>query len=379
MSDRYRLVALGNDQLVAALSALVRRENDALSDLLAHLAELDERHLYLDLGFTSLFAYCTEELGLCKSAAGRRITAARVCRKYPEAFERVARGELQLSVLSILNQHLNPKNATGLFNASSNKSYEQVELLLAARFPKPDVRDLIRRLPAKSEARTASTPDIGSGLNATPLASSLAAERVAGASDRQQTQSEMAPAIPAMPERGRIEPLSRDRFGVHFTADAAFRELVEEVRALASHGQPKGELLPLMKRALEAYRSELRKSRFGVGRKPRRAPSANAKTRKATTRSRHIPADVAREIYRRDGGSCTFVSEDGRRCGTKRLLEIDHVKPWAEQGESTVENLRLRCRAHNLHSARSHFGRDHILDAVARARSGVRTPAGGQD
>jgi hypothetical protein len=80
MSDRYRLVALGNAQLLAALAELVRRENDALSDLLAHLAELDERHLYLDLGFTSLFVYCTEALGFCKSSAGRRIAAARVCR-----------------------------------------------------------------------------------------------------------------------------------------------------------------------------------------------------------------------------------------------------------------------------------------------------------
>lgn len=92
MSDRYRLVALGNEQLLGALAELVRRENDALSDLLAHLAELDERRLFLGLGFPSLFAYCTEVLGLCKSSARRRIAAARVCRKYPEAFARVARG-----------------------------------------------------------------------------------------------------------------------------------------------------------------------------------------------------------------------------------------------------------------------------------------------
>jgi len=361
MSDRYRLVALGNDQLVAALAELVRRENEALSDLLAHLAELDERRLYLDLGFSSLFAYCTQALGLCKSSAGRRITAARTCRKYPEAFARVAKGELQLCVLSLLNQHLNPENATELFEASSSKSYEQVELLLAARFPKPDVRDLIRRLPAKSEARTASAPDIGSGLDATPLAKSSAAASMAGASDRRQTPCETAPPIPAMPGRGRIEALSADRFGVHFTADAEFRELLEEVRALASHGQPKGELLPPMKRALQAYRSELRKTRFGVGRKPRRArstrnsvakgesPSRNVEAglANAVKRSRHVPANVAREIYRRDDGCCTFVSEDGRRCAARRFLEIDHAKPWPEGGLETVENLRLRCRAHN--------------------------------
>src|SRR3954467_14072953 len=157
MNDRYRLGGLEDVQLLAALSGLVRRENDSLSDLLAHLAELDERALCIALGYSSLFAYCTEALGFCKSSAGRRIAAARGGRDFPEAFARVANGELQLSVLCALRPHLNPENASELLAACSRKSYEQVEELLAARFPKPDVRDLIRRLPGTA----VSTPDIG--------------------------------------------------------------------------------------------------------------------------------------------------------------------------------------------------------------------------
>src|SRR3954452_6647917 len=157
MNDRYRLGGLEDDQLLAALSGLVRRENDSLSDLIAHLAELDERALCIPLGYSSLFAYCTEALGFCKSAAGRRIAAARVCREFPEAFARVANGDLQLSVVCALRPHLNAENASELFAACSRKSYEQVEELLAARFPKPDVRDLIRRLPTAAVG----TPDMG--------------------------------------------------------------------------------------------------------------------------------------------------------------------------------------------------------------------------
>src|SRR3954470_7954672 len=156
MNDRYRLGGLDDVQLLAGLSALVRRENDCLSDLLAHLAELDERALCIALGYSSLFAYCTDALGFCKSAAGRRIAAARVCRAFPEAFARVANGELQLSVVCALRPHLNAENANELFAACARKSYEQVEELLAARFPKPDVRDLIRRLPSPAVG----TPDI---------------------------------------------------------------------------------------------------------------------------------------------------------------------------------------------------------------------------
>jgi HNH endonuclease len=272
-------------------------------------------------------------------------------------------------VLSVLAQYLNPENATELFDACSRKSHEQVEELLAARFPKPDVRDLIRRLPARPEVRTESTPDIGSGADAALLASPAEIANLPEAPRRPQIPHGLAPA---MPMRERIEPLSADRFAVHFTADAEFRDLLEEVRALASHGQPRGEILPLMKRALEAYRSELRKSRFGVGTKPRRATrsavSGTVGATKTAKRSRHVPASVAREVYVRDDGCCTFVSDDGRRCAARRFLEIDHVKPWAEGGADTVENLRLRCRAHNQQAARQHFGTEHIREAVVRAR-----------
>src|SRR5450432_3738215 len=160
MRERYRLGGLENDELLAALSALVQREHELLSDFLAHLAELDERRLYLGLGFSSLFAYCTEALGLSKSSAGRRIAAARVCCRFPEAFGRAARGELQLSVLCELGKYLNPENATELFEACCGKSYELALELLAARFPKPDVRDSIRRLPMRSAVASAS--DVGS-------------------------------------------------------------------------------------------------------------------------------------------------------------------------------------------------------------------------
>jgi hypothetical protein len=53
--------------------------------------------------------------------------------------------------------------------------------LLAARFPKPDVRDAIRRLPTRSEVRT---PDGGGSVDAAPLAAP------AGSSNCSQVGSE---------------------------------------------------------------------------------------------------------------------------------------------------------------------------------------------
>src|SRR6187431_1594888 len=141
-----RLKSLADNELLAGLSSIVGRRNQITADFLAYLAELDERQIFLDLGFASLFEYCVEALGLCESTAGRHIAAARVCRNHPEVFALVASGALHASALSLLRKHLSSENAAGLFELCAHRSARKVEELLAARFPRPDVRDLVRRL-----------------------------------------------------------------------------------------------------------------------------------------------------------------------------------------------------------------------------------------
>src|SRR5262249_42235523 len=82
----------------------------------------------------------------------------------------------------------------------------------------------------------------------------------------------------------------------------------------------------------------------------------------------YIPADVNRTVRERDQHQCTFVSETGRRCSARTFLELDHIEPVARGGKSTVENLRLRCRAHNQHEAESAFGTDFMSNKREQAR-----------
>src|SRR3954468_5867933 len=106
-----RLRSLADHELLAGLSRIVGSRNQITAEFLAYLAELDERQLFLDRGFASLFEYCVEKLGLCESTASRHIAAARVCREHPEAFAMVASGALHASALSLLRKHLTPENA----------------------------------------------------------------------------------------------------------------------------------------------------------------------------------------------------------------------------------------------------------------------------
>jgi 5-methylcytosine-specific restriction endonuclease McrA len=63
-----------------------------------------------------------------------------------------------------------------------------------------------------------------------------------------------------------------------------------------------------------------------------------------------------RQVWRRDGGQCAFVSKDGRRCEETGQLEYHHVVAYALGGQVTVDGIELRCRAHNAHEAERVFG-----------------------
>lgn len=377
MGHTNRLKSLGDDELLTELAAVVRKRNAVNAELLAYLAELDERRLFLDLGFPSLFAYCVASLGLSEATAGRYIAVARVCEAHPEAFALVARGELHASALSLMKQFLTRENAAELFALCARQSARHVEVLLAARFPKPDVRDSIRRLPnppsptLNVESTTQRVcPERGVATAAASIASAAPTGPTALGG-----HSGLAHHCPEPKKPARIEPLATDRYGVHFTADGEFRELLERVRGLAGHRLPSGDLLTLVKRGLAAYERELVKERFAVGSKARgkrvasveSARVAPAQSAKAPKR-RLIAAAVRRAVFARDDGQCTFVSADGRRCEARGFLELDHIRPLAKGGADSFENLRLLCKAHNLLAARRSFGRMYVRYAIGRTR-----------
>jgi 5-methylcytosine-specific restriction endonuclease McrA len=82
--------------------------------------------------------------------------------------------------------------------------------------------------------------------------------------------------------------------------------------------------------------------------------------------SRYIPRALRREVYSRDGGQCSFESQSGTRCGSRRDLEFHHVVPFARGGAMTRDNLKLMCRAHNALLAERDYGRDYMKSRVAK-------------
>ena len=64
---------------------------------------------------------------------------------------------------------------------------------------------------------------------------------------------------------------------------------------------------------------------------------------------------MKRAVWARDHGRCAFVGSQGR-CTERGFLEYHHLVPFADGGLATVDNLELRCRAHNAYEAERWFG-----------------------
>jgi hypothetical protein len=141
---------LSNNELLERVRSLAEGEREAMASLLAHLAELDVRELYLPEGYSSLFAYCTQELCLSESAAYRRIVAARTIQKFPVILEMLEQGLVNLTTVRLLADHLTEENHQEVLEAARLKSKRQVEELIARLYPLPPIPSTIRKLPTPS-------------------------------------------------------------------------------------------------------------------------------------------------------------------------------------------------------------------------------------
>src|SRR5262249_30739358 len=150
--------------------ACVARERTATADVLAHLAEVDTRRLYLPAGYSSLHAYCVQELHLSEQAAYKRILAARAARDFPAIFDALADGRLHLSAIVLLATYLTQETADALLAAARHKTKSEIEVLLARRFPRPDVATSTWAIPAAAAPAQLSPGIVGTVVPSGPPA-----------------------------------------------------------------------------------------------------------------------------------------------------------------------------------------------------------------
>ncbi len=311
------LANLSDDQLLTSISAVCLETQRLLGRLLLHLIEVEARRLDLRSACSSLYDFCQRRLGMSESAAARRIEAARLVRRFPTLLGHIERGEIHLTGLLLLRDQFTDHNVEELVAATTGKTKREIQELLAARAPKPDVMASITALPTTPPSQSSPSP---------------------------------SPAPAQVSSSARLEPLAPTRHRLELTVSTDVRAKLERARDLMSHRIARhsggGDLETVLDQALDALLAKLEKERVGDG----------------------VPRAVRREVFERDGEQCTFTDDGGNRCPARTHLELDHVTPRARGGPNEVSNLRVVCRAHNQLYAEQAFGREHIDGHVREAK-----------
>jgi hypothetical protein len=140
--------SVSNGELLNQTKSLVAEERRVGLEILHRLREIERRRLHLELGYSSLFTFCVEELKYSESAAYRRIQAMRVLVEIPEIEPQIQEGKLSISTLSQVQsfcQAQKKENAIQIgleekkeiLKSVENKSKRETEKILVSHFPQP--------------------------------------------------------------------------------------------------------------------------------------------------------------------------------------------------------------------------------------------------
>lgn len=322
-----KLESLSDEELLASAQRVYRRSREMTVHLVRHLIVIEARRLHLKAAYPSLYEFCVREWGMSNSSASRHSTAAKLAAKYPQILERLSANRLHMSTLVRLKHFLFDDTVDELLDLVEGKSRYEIDELLADMSPEADVPSRMRKLP-EFETR----------------------DSFGGRRRRRRD----------------LDPLGDARWRVEFTADRELRDAIEHVRDLMRYSNPSGDLLEVIRFCVDAGLNLLKRRRMGVVRAPRSGPDGNRARLKKT---KATPVAVRRAVFERDGEQCTFHDETGKRCCATTLLDLDHIIARADGGPDTVENLRVRCHAHNRLYAEQLFGKAYIEKCIARGRN----------
>jgi hypothetical protein len=289
---------LSSEELLARTKNLVAEERRSTLALIEHLQEIQDRRLYAELGYASLWEFATRYLGLSEGAAQRRIQAMRLTRDVPEAKVALESGRLSLS------------------NAAKVLSFRQAERKQGRRHDAPR---LLTELTDCSQKEC------------------------------EKKLFELSPE--AMPrERERVISEQEDR-ELKVVVSAGLHEKLQRHRGLLAHSHPDASYAELLEVMADEMLERLEKKN-GTRLDAQAASTAAAAVKPPVAGKRaYLPIALRRAVWSRGGGRCEYRAESGLRCSSRHFLQIDHATPLARGGSNALGNLRLLCRNHNLQQA----------------------------
>ncbi len=280
--------------------ALVKEERRLTGLVIESLQKIFEQKIYLQMGYSSMFEYATKALSYSEACAYRRISAVRMTQEIPEVKEKIDSGSLNLTNLTLAQSFFSKKTLTTekkkeVLQKIENCTKRETEIVLASMGHTPKPREKLR-YHSDTEA------------------------------------------------------------SLQINLDQETIENLDIIKSLRSHKNPSMSYSELVKDMSKYMREKLEPKAKSEQPQVKSKPDEIEQWQVTTKSEDHLPAQFNRsryvnkalriKLHQRDNEQCTFKL-NGRRCESKHLLEIDHIRPYSKGGETTLSNLRLLCKAHH--------------------------------
>jgi hypothetical protein len=326
-----------------------------MADFLVALAEFDRQRLWVQMGFSNLFEYLHRELGLSRGSAHYRKVAALLVQRFPEVVEPLRSGKLCITVVLELAKVITPENKADVLPRFFHRSKQEAKAVAVEIRPEEVIprKEMVTVLPLvpRTPAGVVQPVELG---------------RTVELATTELPNGTSLPMFALAERRAVVEPLTSELRRLHMTVTKQFLEKLESARKGQGHAQPGTSAEKVLEATLDLLLAQQAERRAEVKR-PQRNP-------RPARNSRHVPAAVKRAVWARDEGKCQWRLDSGGICGSTLRLEIDHVRPLARGGQSTVANCRLACRFHNQLAARQVYG-DDWMDRFIGGQGGALSVA----
>jgi 5-methylcytosine-specific restriction endonuclease McrA len=340
-------------RLVDKSLEVVEKEQLATLEVLSNLAEVERQSVHLWAGYRSLYAYCTIKLGYSEPAAVRRIKAARLLRRFPLVKELLKSRQLNLTTVGILADVLKAKNM-------SSSEFEKL-LTESAGKSRAELLEALGRIDAVPESL--SRYDLRDQVVPVFLKKIVPNKTGYAPSGLEVALAEMYGRFDDCPNSTVV---TEKRLKLTFSADPTFEGKLRKMQQLLfTKHYGAASLADIFSEAMDDYIERYcpvkKAERSNKAQRSKKGLCSNsAKKRNQKSNSRYISANIKTEVLLRDGYQCSYIAPDGTRCDCKVGLEVDHIQPFAAGGSNEPENLRLLCKAHNLHAAEEFYGHKHM-------------------
>ncbi|MEA2113543.1 MAG: HNH endonuclease signature motif containing protein [Patescibacteria group bacterium] len=309
-------------------------------ELLDCTQKADEEKLYLYKGYKSLFDYLVRDLGLSESTTCDIINVARTAKIVPQLKEQLEQGQSGISklrkicpVLKKAYAENKPEEIAEWLKKTVTMCTREIEKEVAKVSPAPRRKESIRRINENTSSLNINLSDEEREL--------LKKAQNLSSSKNKSCQNMTETIVQALQEfvekHDPVKKAERQKERQQKKESAAQTAELQSVTDDSKEAESIIETDGKKNESVTSFYPEEDKTESVT----------NDKSETEKTGRQSISATIVHEVNRRDGGQCTYVSPDGRRCECNRFLHFHHVKPVAHGGENTVENLITLCSAHH--------------------------------